>query len=377
MIGLSVADVASSTGLKAQALERAHKLGIPTTAWEDFRYIRGPIMPTDAVTGPVPPDADLPEFPGFYVRLWQGVQVDDPVLPDGTRFERITDQTVDALSDSLATETDPTACLGLAYSPTRWALTISKNCSAPITLAQHHLGVGGTAVIITVSANAHATLIIRHDVRPAAWALARMHVALGRGAQLTVHEIINADNAQLFSTTSVTVARDAQFTATNWCTGGQLVRLAQRVTLTDMGAHADIAAGAHLRGKAQLHHHIRVAHACGNTTSTQQFRVLLDDESVRSFDGLVHMPKGVEGANAEQQDRNVVLSAKARVDVRPQLDIHTDDVKAAHGAAIGQMDRDQLLYLRMRGLNNDAAAQLLTTAFLNEITQRLPMELRP
>jgi Fe-S cluster assembly protein SufD len=107
------------------------------------------------------------------------------------------------------------------------------------------------------------------------------------------------------------------------------------------------------------------------------FRVLLDGESTRSFDGLVYMPQHVEGANAEQQDRNLVLSAKARADSRPQLDIHTDDVKAAHGAAIGQLDSDQLLYLRMRGLDAASAASLLTTAFVRVVTDRLPMELRP
>ena len=89
------------------------------------------------------------------------------------------------------------------------------------------------------------------------------------------------------------------------------------------------------------------------------------------------MPRGVEGANAEQQDRNLVLSAKARADSRPQLDIHTDDVKAAHGAAIGQLDADQQLYLRMRGLDQSSATALLTTAFLRSVTDRLPVELRP
>jgi Fe-S cluster assembly protein SufD len=184
-------------------------------------------------------------------------------------------------------------------------------------------------------------------------------------------------NAHLLETITGEIARDASLTWTNWCSGGNLVRLVGRFRLLDRGAHVDLAGAAYLNDTHQLHHVTRVEHACGDTTSTQMFRVLLDGESTRSFDGLVYMPQHVEGANAEQQDRNLVLSAKARADSRPQLDIHTDDVKAAHGAAIGQLDSDQLLYLRMRGLDAASAASLLTTAFVRVVTDRLPMELRP
>ncbi len=366
----------TSSGLKESAAAQARILGTPTAAWEDWRYVRGTMLPTDPASAPSEPLDDLPVISGPHIRLWQGAGVDDPVLPNGWTFSLVKDTETDALSTSICTESDPSACLGLAFSPTRWRLDIRKSADQALTIVNGQIGVGACALIINVAAGVSCHLIVHHHLAPTAWSLPRIHVHLGHGANVTVVEVGRTAHAHLLETVSAEVARDASLTWTNWCQGGNLIRLSQRIRLIEKGAHVDLAGAAHLIESQQLHHFTRVEHASGDTTSRQMFRVLLDGESVRSFDGLVSMPRRVEGANAEQQDRNLVLSAKARADSRPQLDIHTDDVKAAHGAAIGQLDTDQLLYLRMHGLNNETAASLLTRAFIREVTDRLPVELR-
>ncbi len=372
-----MANIAVVNNLRAHAAARAQALGVPTTAWEDWRYVRGTFFPTEPASEPSVPLEDLPIITGHHARFWQGAMVDDADLPDGWTLALTANDVEDALSESLASENDPSACLGLAYSPTRWLLTIKKSSNKPFTIINGQIGIGACCVHIRIAAGVQCTLRLHHHLAPTAWSLPRVHLDLGRSALVTMVETGQTAHAHLLATSTADVARDAQLTWTNWSTGGNVVRLSQRVRLLDRGAHADIAGAAHLKGNAQVHHFTRIEHLCGDTTSTQLFRVLLDGESSRSFDGLVTMGKGVEGANAEQQDRNLVLSAKARADSRPQLDIHTDDVKAAHGAAIGQLDTDQLLYLRMRGLDPATAAQLLTSAFIREVTDRLPQELRP
>jgi Fe-S cluster assembly protein SufD len=84
--------------------------------------------------------------------------------------------------------------------------------------------------------------------------------------------------------------------------------------------------------------------------------------------------KGAQLTNSAQQSRNLLLSATARVDTKPQLEIFADDVKCAHGATVGQLDAEQLFYLKSRGLHDVAARNLLTYAFGAEIVDRIPVK---
>ena len=82
---------------------------------------------------------------------------------------------------------------------------------------------------------------------------------------------------------------------------------------------------------------------------------------------------GAQRTDSSQSSRNLLLSAKARVDTKPQLEIFADDVKCAHGATVGQLDHEELFYLKSRGLSETAARNLLTYAFGAEIIDRIPV----
>ncbi|MBA3683685.1 MAG: SufD family Fe-S cluster assembly protein, partial [Planctomycetes bacterium] len=105
--------------------------------------------------------------------------------------------------------------------------------------------------------------------------------------------------------------------------------------------------------------------------SAQRFRNVADGRSSASFDGLVAIAKGADRANAEQENKNLLLTRTARIDTRPQLDILADDVKASHGATIGQPDQDEIFYLRSRGLSPVTALAMLTRGFAEEIVAAL------
>jgi Fe-S cluster assembly protein SufD len=91
------------------------------------------------------------------------------------------------------------------------------------------------------------------------------------------------------------------------------------------------------------------------------------------FNGRILVRDGAQLTNSAQQSRNLLLSRRAHVDTKPQLEIFADDVKCAHGAAIGQLDADELFYLRTRGLSESAARNLLTYGFAAEIVDRIPI----
>jgi len=91
------------------------------------------------------------------------------------------------------------------------------------------------------------------------------------------------------------------------------------------------------------------------------------------FNGKVYVAGGAQLTDSAQQSRNLLLSGRAHVDTKPQLEIFADDVKCAHGATVGQLDAEQLFYLKSRGLPDQTARNLLTYAFGAELIDRIPV----
>jgi Fe-S cluster assembly protein SufD len=92
------------------------------------------------------------------------------------------------------------------------------------------------------------------------------------------------------------------------------------------------------------------------------------------FNGKIFVRRDAQQTDAGQQSRNLLLSDKAHVDTKPQLEIFADDVKCAHGATVGQIEADELFYLKSRGLSDATARNLLTYAFAADIIERIPVK---
>jgi Fe-S cluster assembly scaffold protein SufB len=232
--------------------------------------------------------------------------------------------------------------------------------------AMIHDAGGCWALLLDVPAGTAARLRIHRsqaDGRSASW----IHAVLGRGANLIVEDLSGSPLGVHLAAFSATVAQDAALRYLAVQHGGRLQRHHLVAQLTGAGASADLAVAADPCGESQAHVLTRVVHEVGPTTSRQLIKSVLRDRARVSFDGVVTMLKGADGSSAEQRDQNLVLSPLARADTRPQLDIRADEVEASHGATIGALDADELLYLRMRGLPETTARELLTTAFLDEV----------
>jgi Fe-S cluster assembly protein SufD len=116
-------------------------------------------------------------------------------------------------------------------------------------------------------------------------------------------------------------------------------------------------------GRQHIDNHTRVHHRVGPATSTEEYRGILSDRSRCVFNGKAIVHRGADGTDARQANHNLLLSDKAEIDTKPELEIYADDVKCSHGATVGQLDKTALFYLRSRGLDRDEAAQVLTRAF--------------
>jgi Fe-S cluster assembly protein SufD len=128
------------------------------------------------------------------------------------------------------------------------------------------------------------------------------------------------------------------------------------------------------RGSQHLDNYTDLDHAHPRCTSRELYKGVLDGTSRGTFHGRVLVREDAQQTDASQQNRNLLLSEAAQVDTRPQLEILADDVKCAHGAAVGRLDEQALFYLRSRGIPKAEAERLLTHAFAREVVDTVPLE---
>ena len=155
---------------------------------------------------------------------------------------------------------------------------------------------------------------------------------------------------------------------------GGLIRNYQNVKLNGSGADANIN-GLYLSDKKQhVDNRVFVRHVVPDCTSNELFKGILDDEASAVFNGHVLVQRDAQRTNAYQQNRNILLTDKATVNTRPFLEIYADDVKCSHGATVGQLDNEELFYLRSRGICMASARLLLMYAFAAEVIGKMSLE---
>lgn len=125
---------------------------------------------------------------------------------------------------------------------------------------------------------------------------------------------------------------------------------------------------------SQVHDtHSRVEHCVPRARSSETYHGIADQRGQVVFNGKVLVHKHAIGTDAQQSSRNLLLSPKAEIDTKPELEIYADDVKCAHGATVGQLDSNALFYLRSRGIGEQEARALLTLAFADAVINKIPL----
>jgi Fe-S cluster assembly protein SufD len=129
-----------------------------------------------------------------------------------------------------------------------------------------------------------------------------------------------------------------------------------------------------LTGRQHADTHIEVRHLARDTACDIAWRGAADQRARGVFHGAITIEAGADGADAQLSNKNLLLSAQAEIDTQPVLVIHADEVKAAHGATVGQLDEQALFYLRTRGIPREAARRLLVTAFCGAMLDGIASE---
>lgn len=244
--------------------------------------------------------------------------------------------------------------------------------------------VAGPVHVIAVSTGADAPVAhIRHLVRVAKGARATVvetHLGTGGGASLTnvVVEDHVADNAELMHlltglapdeahlihTLRGRVARDGRLRVHASWLGGAITRSDVVATIAGPGAEVHLDALYVLDGQQHVDNHTVIDHVVPHGLSRQHTKGVVGGKAKGIVDGLVIMRPDAQKSDAVQDLRNLLVSSDADANAKPTLEIYADDVKAAHGATVGQLDQGQLAYLRSRGIPLDEARQILTAAFV-------------
>ncbi|MBC8324572.1 MAG: Fe-S cluster assembly protein SufD [Verrucomicrobia subdivision 3 bacterium] len=167
------------------------------------------------------------------------------------------------------------------------------------------------------------------------------------------------------------MGRDSRVAHHSIALGGRIARNNIRARLDGTGIEA-LLNGLYLPcGKQLIDHHMVVDHLQPHCDSHEYFNGILDDHARAVFHGRIHVHKGADKTDAKQTNKNLLLSDNATVNTKPQLEIYADDVKCTHGATIGQMNAEQIFYLRARGLDEESARRMIMHAFAGEIIARI------
>ncbi len=389
--------------LRARAMRRFLDLGLPTTQDESWRYtslrrlaarsLSAALRPAAADTAAASLDLFGDPAPVIEYRLSNGG------CPAGTGAlgaGREAGIEARSLRDLLRTDPDRLAAL-LEPLPEedegRWALlntamfddglhlALSRPLAAPI-LIRHAAGATGPdeishpRVIIEIAAGAAATIVELHSGAgahlPVVNSTTRLN--LGRGARVEHYRVFAAgDTATHFDTLEVRQEADSDCRQFTVALRGDLVRAHLHARLEQRGASLD--ARALLVGHGTRHvDYVAVAtHQAPDTRSRQTARAIASGSSRVVVNSKVVVRAGAVRADSQQSCRGLLLSPESEIDSRPQLEIHADEVKCAHGAAIGRLDRDMLFYLLSRGLDRATAQSLLVFAFLADVLTDMSM----
>ena len=197
-------------------------------------------------------------------------------------------------------------------------------------------------------------------------------IAVKAGAKAQhIKTVIGGPEQIHIATTTASLGRDATLDSFVFAAGSKLMRQDFVADINEPGAHVNAHGLFALRGKQHADQHVTLNHKAAHTTSDQLFKMVLDDESRGVFTGRLEISKDAQKVDASQLNKNLVLSKKAHVDTRPQLLVHADDVKCAHGATVGQLSPEEVFYLRSRGLPQDKAQKMLCHAFACDAVLRI------
>ncbi|HEY0266098.1 MAG TPA: Fe-S cluster assembly protein SufD [Rhizomicrobium sp.] len=339
---------------KADAAALFEQRGVPTRRIEDWKYSDLKAALGEAGIGAV--------VASWLVRnLPSGVEVFDLAQKDTPDWVR---------AHFAAATGNVMGAASLALSAGGIALRVPKGAVIADPLKLDFSGQGHVRGLLVLEDGASLTLV--EGVGVANFRNVGFEIAIGAGAVLDhVRVSPRADDAVLVEEANIRIAQGGRYRAHYAGFGSKLSRMEVEITLEGAGAEAHLSGVAVLDGKRHSDVTTRVIHAVGDTRSTQLFKHVAAGQSRAVYQGKVTVAQGADGSDSGQSAKALLLGEAAEADLKPELEIFADDVKCAHGAAVGDLDAESLFYLRTRGIPEAEARGLLLHAFLEDAVAKI------
>jgi Fe-S cluster assembly protein SufD len=385
--------------LRADALERANALAVPTTRDEDWRFTDlSPLYRTTFQRAEGPAGVSAEQIAAWAVpeagsRL---VFLDGHFAPGLSELRPEAGVTVTPLAAAVAGSEpllgehlgryagfrdEPFVAVNTAWLQDGAMIAVARNHAA--SLPVHLLFVSTRAeaasyprVLVVAQAGSECTLIEDfvsvHEGAYLTNAVAEIAVAANAGVR---HVRLQREAKAAFhiGACAVRLERDSRFESVAVALGARISRYNLDVTQAGEGADCQLDGLALIDGRQLADTHSCLDHTRPDGRSRQMHKCIVAGAAHAVFNGRIVVRPGAQRTASAQQSRSLLLSDKAHVDTKPQLEIFADDVKCAHGAAIGQLDPEHVFYLKSRGLSEATARDLLTFAFAIAVVERIPV----
>ncbi len=369
---------------REKSLQQLHNTAWPTRKTENWRYTPLACLERTSVAEPTN-DA-------FTAESIEGLECIEIVFVNGKLVSELTEN-IPGVNISLLSGIEESA----------------QNLFQKVKPEHHIFGLvndvlASTGVVIDVD----ESVVVDTPVRLVHWqnggeSHVRHLVRVGKGASLAVIEEYRGDNPlvatqyaeyQLEDDAKLNHYRFALHTNQAMVVGGSHFNLSDRselhstligfgsllsrvdIDINHCGEHATATQNSVylLEGKEIFDLHSNVEHTKPNGTTEENIRGIVGDEAKAVFNGRIHIHRHAQKTLAELNNRNLLLTNKAEVNTKPELEIYADDVRCAHGATVAELDTKALYYLRSRGMSEQEARIMLNFGFINELIEQLPLE---
>lgn len=385
----SFAQIASPTPARLGAWELFERLGLPDQRSERYRQI--PLRELSGFTSaPAELGAEsvqpLPETEGSFLLFLNGrFRPDLSALPEGVVVATLSEAQLKYSSfckgraaQWVKEEVDPFAALnGALYTEGAFLyLPPKKVVSQPVQLLFLQSGEGSWSmprIQLFLGAGSSLRLVSTLAGSAPAWINRFIDCSLEEGARLDLtSEGVGAPKSYLFDALRAQLKRGSWLRSVGLVSGVGALRREDRIALTGEGAEVELIGGSILDESEILHTQILVDHQAPHCRSRQLFKGVLGGSSRSTFDGKIVVQPIAQQTDAFQLNNNLLLSDSALAHSRPNLEVFADDVKASHGATVGQLDLELLHYLRSRGIDSELARKMLVSGFVRQVSDLIP-----
>jgi Fe-S cluster assembly protein SufD len=290
-------------------------------------------------------------------------------------------EVIEKYFNKIANIEDSLTSLNTAFAAEGAYINIPKNKVADKPIEIMYLSTGNEAALmvqprnlIIVGKNAQVQIIERHQ------SLNSNPVLTNSVTEIFAHERAIVDyykiqndllTANLVDNTYIAQKRESNASVHTFSFGGNITR--NNLNFYHQGDHVEstLKGITIIKEKQFVDHYTLVRHAEPDCQSHQNYKGIFNDNATGVFNGKIYVEKEAQKTDAFQQNNNILLSDKATINAKPQLEIFADDVKCSHGCTIGQLDENAMFYMQSRGIPQKEAKALLMYAFSNEVIESI------